>query len=542
MIFFKNILDFFPEAIILLSFSVIVIIALILRNLQLKQRVYLTNRSKDAFNQMLYATKDGYFAFFYPDYSIKDPNSKIKETCSRRLAVLLNLSNGTKSIFTDILTLFSTQDAKDLSKMVLSLKEDGLAFEKEFSTKKGKKLFVFGNKISDIEGNVFCDVIWFRDISFSSAKSSFLETSLNQLTQKNTLLEKLFNTISVPLWFRNDKLEVIYKNKAYQQICEDNTDILSLTSDISIQNLPLKARSTQKTKKATSSVIIKGTKEFFEFEEAPITDSLISDEHETCGLAINTTELNDIKRKLKENQNRQLEIFSALGTAFVVFDESQKLNFCNDAFIKLFKLEKLWTLSKPTYSQFLDILREKRIIAETSQYKTYKQEELLAFETISAPIEDLVFLTDEKTLKRVKAPYSQGGLIFAFEDISNQITQQNEYMSLLNMQKDMLNTIFDAVVIFAPDGRISFYNDSFIEMWQEDIVFLQTGPSIPELIDSQKRFFNKINDWEGFKKEFLEHLFNPSTKIFSINTDKHTIEISSKSLFDGSIIISYRQK
>ncbi len=434
MNFLNNIFYNAPEVLYLLAVLFCVIIYIVFKNLQLKQKVYFANRGKECYNQMLYATKDGYFAFMYPDYNVKDPRAAIQEKCSRRLAVLLGLKNGYKSSFDDVLDVFVAQDAKTLKKLLSTLKEDGLSFEQELNLKKGKKIIVFANKISDIKGNIFCDVIWFRDISFANAKIGFLETAINQINEKNATLENMFNALPFPAWARNKKLDITYSNFAYKKICKNNEDILSQSPDGATKNLPLKAIANKKQKKQTSNLMIDGKRRFFDFIETPVIENLVEDNCNTFGVAIETTELNEIKRKNKLSQNHQLEIFSTLGTAFAVFKEDQKLDFYNDAFLNFFKLERVWAETKTTYSNFLDILREKRIIAEISNPKQHKEDELLAFENISVSKEDLIFLTDEKTIKRVRTPNSQGGLIFAFEDISNQISQQSQYTSLLNMQ------------------------------------------------------------------------------------------------------------
>ena len=56
--------------------------------------------------------------FIYPDQKVNDPRKTIKEHCSRRLAVIMNLPNGTQSGFEDILKNFYKEDAQKLQKYV----------------------------------------------------------------------------------------------------------------------------------------------------------------------------------------------------------------------------------------------------------------------------------------------------------------------------------------------------------------------------------------------------------------------------------------
>ena len=75
--------------------------------LQMKQRNYFLNRDRERYAETLYASKDGYFAFIYPDQKIDDPRKNVIERCSRRLAVILNLNDGTNTSFEDIYSLYN---------------------------------------------------------------------------------------------------------------------------------------------------------------------------------------------------------------------------------------------------------------------------------------------------------------------------------------------------------------------------------------------------------------------------------------------------
>ena len=107
--------------------------------LKLRQKNYFLNRDRERYAETLYASKDGYFAFIYPDEKVNDPCKTVKERCSRRLAVLMNLPGGTASVFEDILNRFTREDAGKIRKYVACLKEDGISFEDEFVLKNSNR-------------------------------------------------------------------------------------------------------------------------------------------------------------------------------------------------------------------------------------------------------------------------------------------------------------------------------------------------------------------------------------------------------------------
>jgi len=87
--------------------------------LKLKQKNYFLNRDRERYAETLYASKDGYFAFIYPDLRINDPRQAVMEHCSRRLAIIMNLPDGTKTTFDNILKNFYKDDAKKIKNMYL---------------------------------------------------------------------------------------------------------------------------------------------------------------------------------------------------------------------------------------------------------------------------------------------------------------------------------------------------------------------------------------------------------------------------------------
>ena len=65
-----------------------ILIGQLFKILRLKQKNYFLNRDRERYAETLYASKDGYFAFIYPDQKVNDPRKKIVERCSRRLAII----------------------------------------------------------------------------------------------------------------------------------------------------------------------------------------------------------------------------------------------------------------------------------------------------------------------------------------------------------------------------------------------------------------------------------------------------------------------
>ena len=524
-----------------------ILIGQLFKILRLKQKNYFLNRDRERYAETLYASKDGYFAFIYPDQKVNDPRKKIVERCSRRLAIILNLPKGTKSAFEDILKNFYKDDIKKILKYVSLLREDGVSFDDDFALKNNNKfLRLSGSRISGSDGNVYCDMIWFRDVSFETGKITKLEEEKKQAGDKQRQLEDLIDNIPFPIWLRDNNLKLRRFNKKYEEFLEqkaenpEDNEITNSNGDNISQELAKIAHTTNKAKTGVVNVVKGGQRLVMEVFESPFHEDL--DKICTAGALIDITELDDLKRNLKLHQNAQLEILGTLGTAFAVFNEKLKLAFYNKSFAGLWNLDEAWLENTPSYSMFLDIIREKRLLPEVPDYTLLKNDEQKEFSRIIEPKEDMLHLPNGKTLRRVRAPHPMGGLIFAYEDISDRLEATSAYNALLSIQSEMLNNLFDAVIIIGNDGHLKFYNQAYIKLWNASKKLLDTEPSLEELIEAQKQFFSHDENWKELKEDIISHLFDMTTKSFILNRNEiDDVEVSSTKLSDGSIMITYQK-
>lgn len=517
--------------------------------LRQKQKNYFLNRDRERYAETLYASKDGYFAFIYPDQRVNDPRKTTKERCSRRLAVIMNLPNGTNSSFEDILKNFYKDDVKKILKYVELLKEDGVSFEEQFPLKNSSKyLNLAGSRINGTDGNIYCDMIWFRDVSAETNKIAGLEDDTNQAIEKVQQLKDLIDNLAYPVWLRDEKLRLVLVNKKYleftkeknkDEIIAEQTEILTVTNESVSRNLALAAQATNRIKKQNVNLVKNGERRSFEVIETPFHIEQSLDKICSVGALIDVTELDELKRNLKQHQNAHLEILGTLGTAFAVFDNNYKLAFYNKAFIALWRLDEVWLESQPGYAAFLDVIREKRLLPEVPDFRLYKSDEQKDFNSIIEPKEDLLHLPNGNTIRRVRAPHPMGGLIFAFEDVSDRLAARRAYNALVSVQQELLDNLFDAVVIFGSNGRLKSYNQAYIKLWQIEELFMQREPNINELLEAQRHFFKNVEDWQELKADILAHLMNAATRTFSLKRDDLiTVDVLSSLLSDGSIMVT----
>ena len=528
-----------------------IILLLAFKLLRLRQKNYFLQRDRERYAETLYASHDGYFAFIYPDDKVNDPRKNITERCSRRLAVILNLEKGVKSDFNDILKNFYKDDIKKINKYVELLKEEGVAFEDYFLLKTANKYIrLEGVRINGADGNIYCDMIWFRDVSVATTRIKTLEDEKNYINQQLLLQKDLLDNLPFPIWLRDNNLDIIYCNKKFAEfvpnksqddVIAEHAEIVGTNGESLSRELAKKVHANNRLGKTTVGVIANGNRIAMEAYEIPFYVEQNLNNTYSAGCLIDINELDLLRRNLKRHQNAQLEILGSLGTAFAVFSQNMVLNFYNSSFAELWHLDTKVLDQKPNYSAFLDMIRENRLLPEVPDYKAFRAEEQKAFNTIMEPINDLLHLPNGKTLRRIRAPYPMGGIVFAYEDISDRLAATSAYNALMTVQNEMLANLFDAVLVFGANGRLSFFNNAYLTLWNADKKFLANEPSFEEVLDSQRAFFAKDEDWDSLKQEIGANLLNMTSKTMTLQRNNEKLQIAVANLSDGSLMVTYKK-
>ena len=520
--------------------------------LRMRQKNYFLRRDRERYAETLYASHDGYFAFIYPDEKVNDPRRTITERCSRRLAVILGLEKGVQSTFEDVLKHFYKDDVKKINKYVGLLKEEGVAFEDHFLQKTANRYIrLEGVRINGADGNIYCDMIWFRDISFATNRIKSLEEAKTAGEKKLLVLQDLLDNLPFAVWLRDHLLNIVYCNKKFAEFIPDKSKEEIMTEHLEItgtngesisKTLAARVHNTNRLGKTPAGVVVKGQRIAMEAFEVPFYAEQNLEKTYSAGCLININELDQLRRNLKRHQDAQLEILGTLGTAFAVFDQNMVLNFYNQSFIKLWQLDTSWLSEKPNYTAFLDTVREKRLLPEVPDYKAFKQNELKAFTQIIGPVNDLMHLPNGKTLRRMRAPYPMGGIVFAYEDISDRLAATSAYNALMSIQNEILTGMFDAVLIFGANGRLSFFNDAYVRLWNADKNFLAGEPSFDDVLDSQSRFLAQDEDWENLKKGIKDNILNMTSKTMIMQRlHAENLKLGVTHLSDGSLMIVFHQ-
>lgn len=529
------------------TIMIIIIVVLQMKMYRYQRKIYFIKRDRERCNEVLFSAKDGYFCFVYPDQKVKDAQKGIVEKCSRRLAVMLGLKSGTASGFDDVTETFYKEDGRLLKKYVTLLQQEGHAFEDMLKLRGNQRLIcVYGSRIHGADNNLYCDIVWFRDVTAEAAKITDLEQEKIAVMNELKELENMVDGLNYPLWLRDDNLDLLAVNQKYveysgatskKEVLQQGVELSNSNGETVSRKVASEAQKSKKIQRRAFKMVRDGSLYNYEVQENPyfIGDTL--DKIGTVGYLADNTELEKLKRNFKVNQNSHLEILGTLGTAFAIFDGQTNLFFYNNAFRDLWGLDNEFLEKTPSYLQFLEIIREHKMLPPVPDFKSYKEDEMAVFSGLWGTREDLLHLPDGRTIRRFRTPHPNG-VIFAFEDVSDRLATMRRLNDLTAAQQAILDNLSDSVLIFGVNQRLKFYNRAYLKLWSLDFDKMQDEPKLDKLVSYQKLFFSNVDDWEAFKQSMMNNI-TQGRKFNLLRDDNVNIVVSPLIFYDGSIMITY---
>ncbi len=162
-------------------------------------------------------------------------------------------------------------------------------------------------------------------------------------------------------------------------------------------------------------------------------------------------------------------IFAHLPIALAVFDRDRRLVLFNPALIDHTNLSAEFLSSRPNLLSFFDMLREKRMMPEPKDYRSWRDK---LSEVIAAASSDMYTevwnLPSGLTYRITGRPHPDGGVAFLFEDITSEITLTRRFRQEIEVTQSVLDSLGDAVAVFSQLGTLTFCNQAYRDMWGQD--------------------------------------------------------------------------
>lgn len=424
--------------------------------------------------------------------------------CSRRLAVMLSLFPGCSASFGDVVSVFVPGDGVRLASLVHRLREDGEGFSVVLGLQPAegqgdtiRRIELSGVRVVADDGRYLADVLWVRDVSVGEEDRRDLILRLHAATAEASRLRRVLDTVPVPVWVRDDGLNIILANRTFLDVVDpsggDNRRtgghelVSGQAAPRELRAMASAARASGESRSGTWHAVIDGSRRLMEITESPVSPGQNPDDGlHTVGIAQDITRLEALRQAAEQQTSSQVAVLERLGTAVAIFGADTRLRFHNPAFARLWSLDPAWLASScPDYAEVMERQRLNRLLPEVADYPAFRQRELSRFKGLIEPMEDLLHLPDGKTLRRVLAPHPLGGLLATYEDVTDRLTLEARLRQVAAIQAQVMDALPEAVAVFDADGHIRQANAAFRTLWNLGAVDLDRRSAFGTLLAAQ---------------------------------------------------------
>ena len=151
------------------------------------------------------------------------------------------------------------------------------------------------------------------------------------------------------------------------------------------------------------------------------------------------------------------------------------------------QLDPDWLAEKPEFDRVIERMRDKQRLPETRDFPAWKEERRGWFTSADEVIEEEWMLPAGDHIRVVAQPLPDGGLRLFLEDRTEQLRLASARDTLLRVRAATFDNLFEAISVFASDGRLYLWNRRFLEDWELDEEWLATHPRVDELVPAMAR-------------------------------------------------------
>ncbi|MEE8292969.1 MAG: ATP-binding protein [Kiloniellales bacterium] len=324
--------------------------------------------------------------------------------------------------------------------------------------------------------------------------------------------------LPMPVWRRNADLDLVYCNRAYAQAVErdaesvvrEGIELPGKAQARASREIARQALDSAQVRSESLHVVVGGERRLMDLYEAPLSANGTG---ATVGVALDRTATEGLHVELKRHIEAHAEVLEALGSGIAIFGPDMHLKFFNTAYARLWGVDESALEGEPHLNDIYELLREQRHLPEQSDFPAFKRDQVRMFSTLIDPLEDLLHLPDGSTLRLTATPHPFGGVLMSFEDVTDRLALESSYNTLIAVQRETLDHLFEAVAVYGADGRLKLFNPVYGRMWSLDQAFLAGEPHLRDVIPESRAYFNISDEaWPELMERIVGQSTEPNTR------------------------------
>ena len=345
----------------------------------------------------------------------------------------------------------------------------------------GRSITVRGSRAPGELGAAGAVVMWTLDATDSEAEIMRLRDEVEQLSIAFDALTGLIEAAPLPMWYRSGDMRLAMVNTAYVHAVEgaDAADVITRELELvegsgrgGPRAGPHAARASGAPQKEILPATIAGERRALEVHDVPLPNGGVA------SFALDIEDLEQSRAGAKRFADAQRALLDRLSAGVAQFGPDRGLVFCNQPFRRMFAMRAEWLADRPEFDRVLERMREASRLPEVRDFPSWKAERRSWFVLTEAATEENWHLPGGTHLRVVAQPLPDGGLLTIFEDRTEEVQLASARDTLLRVRTATFDNLFEALAVFAADGKLQLWNNRMRGVWGFEEEFLAGHPRV----------------------------------------------------------------
>ncbi|GFE64776.1 PAS domain-containing protein [Litoreibacter roseus] len=279
------------------------------------------------------------------------------------------------------------------------------------------------------------------------------------------VLRGTVETSPVAMWREDAGGNIDWVNKAYRDLVEDSEEGKNAAKwpiPRLFDSSPVACPGEQAVPKRSKLTKLSGDTDWFEIASYGRDESSLH-------YAFDANATVKAENSLRSYMQTLTQTFAYLPTGLAIFDKSRQLVLFNPALMELTSLRPEWLSARPTLYDFLNQLRESRMIPERKDFCDWRKKIAQLEQSAQDGTYGETWTLPNGQIYRVTGrPHPEGAIAFLIENITAEMSLTRKFRQELELSQSLFDSIPEAIAIFGPEGVVTMANAAYTALWGSD--------------------------------------------------------------------------
>jgi signal transduction histidine kinase len=428
-------------------------------------------------------------------------------------------------------TWLAPEPALQMDHAVNALREAGEGFLLNLTTSSGRSIEAMGRAIG---GQA---IVRIRELSGLRRELAEMTLRHKGLLEETEMLRGFAAAAPWPIWAKRAGGGLLFANAAYARATEAANAADAVQRDLELLDSGdrgdmARALNDNSAFAARLPIVVGGERRFYDVHALKVTGG-------SAGIAIDASEATALRDALVRMAEAHRRTLDQLSSGVAVFDGQRRLAFYNDSYRRLWDLDRAFLDGNPDDSSVLDRLRAARKLQEQPDFRAWKAKLHEAYRAIE-PAKDRWYLPDGRAISVVTTPNPEGGVTYLFDDVTESLELARRFDGLINVQRETLDNLAEAVAVFGSNGRAQLFNPAFAKMWKLSAEALQQQPHIETVEAWCRPLFDDAATWQTLREAITGIENRVAVPLKLERKDGSVLDCMTMPLPDGATMLTFQ--